>query len=259
MSSRIWLMVNEHRRTYITYDPSIMTLPGHLHWPSLSRMSKSSLWNRSTDIVAIDRIEARWNLRSGGQDSVSHAIVGNHIKLYCVSTSSTIICEPMQWRPWFQVNISRLYGESFSRFSSEFFPKSARRRVFPRLVFSGWNPTYLRTLLPHPYYSLHTTLAIQHAYKVYSRMVDHPPKGGGIVTQQYVLVLSVSVNHYKSSLATPGIWYNKKSNPCRNSFHLNTLPLGVLLMYINFLWSVFNMNRRLSRYSSYILTAQYKP
>jgi hypothetical protein len=26
-------------------------------------------------------------------------------------------------------------------------------------------------------------------------MVDHPPKGGGIVTQQYVLVLSVSVKY----------------------------------------------------------------
>ena len=40
-SSRIWLMVNEHRRTYITYDPS------------LSRTSKSSLWNQPTDIVAM--------------------------------------------------------------------------------------------------------------------------------------------------------------------------------------------------------------
>ena len=95
-SSRIWLMVNEHRHTYITCDPSIMTLPGHLHWPSLSRMSKSSLWNRSTDIVAIDSVEAQWNSRFVEQDSVSHAIVGSHIKLYCMSTSSTIICEPIQ-------------------------------------------------------------------------------------------------------------------------------------------------------------------
>ena len=92
-----------------------------------------------------------------------------------------------------------MYGESLSRFSSEFFPKSARRRVFPRLVFSGWNPTYLRTLLPHPYYYLHITLSIHHAYIVYSRMVDHPPKEGVIVTQQYVLVLSVSVKYVLST------------------------------------------------------------
>jgi hypothetical protein len=48
-------MVKELRRTYIIYDPSIMTLPGHLRWPSLSRTSKCSRWNPSTDIVAIDR------------------------------------------------------------------------------------------------------------------------------------------------------------------------------------------------------------
>ena len=30
-------------------------------------------------------------------------------------------------------------------------------------------------------------------------MVDHPPKGGGIVTQQYVLVLSVSVKYVLST------------------------------------------------------------
>ena len=92
----IWLMVNEHRRTYIICDPSIMTLPGHLHWPSLSRMSKSSLWNRSTDIVAINSVKARWNSRFVGQDSGSHAIVGSHIKLSCMSTSSTVICESMR-------------------------------------------------------------------------------------------------------------------------------------------------------------------
>jgi len=159
-SLRIWLMVNGHQRTYITYDLSIMTRSGHLHWPSLNRTSKSSWWNQSQVIVAIVSVEARWNSRSVGLDSGSHAIVGNHIKPYCMSTSSTIICEPTQWRPWYQVNISSLYGESLSRFSSEFFPKSARRRVFPRLVFSGWNPTYLRTLLPRPYYSLHITLSI---------------------------------------------------------------------------------------------------
>ena len=56
-SSRIWLMVKELRRTYTTYDPSIMTLPRHLHWQSLSRTSKSSLWNQSTDIV---EFKVRW-------------------------------------------------------------------------------------------------------------------------------------------------------------------------------------------------------
>jgi len=42
-------------------------------------------------------------------------------------------------------------------------------------------------------------------------------------------------------------------------FHLNTFPLGVLLMYVKFLLSVFKMNRRLLRYSSNISTAQYRP
>ncbi len=93
MSLRIWLMVNGHQRTYITYDLSIMTRPGHLHWPSLNRTSKSSWWNQSTVIVAIDSVEARWNSRSVGQDS---GRVGNHIKPYCMLTSSTITCEPMQ-------------------------------------------------------------------------------------------------------------------------------------------------------------------
>jgi hypothetical protein len=67
-SSRIWLMVKERRPTSIIYDLSIMTQLGHLHWPSLSKTSKSSLWNQSTDIVAIDSVEAQWNSRSVGQD-----------------------------------------------------------------------------------------------------------------------------------------------------------------------------------------------
>ena len=95
-SSRIWLMVNEHRSTYIICDPSIMTLSGHLLWPSLNRMSKSSLWSQSTDIVAIDSVAAQWNSRSVGQDLVSHVIVGSLIKVSSMSTSSTIICGPMQ-------------------------------------------------------------------------------------------------------------------------------------------------------------------
>ena len=94
--SRIWLMVKELRPTFIIYDLSIMTQLGHLHWSSLSRTSKSSLWNQSTDIVAIDNVEAQWNSRYDGQDSVSRAIVGSLIKVSSMSTSSTIICGPMQ-------------------------------------------------------------------------------------------------------------------------------------------------------------------
>ncbi len=141
-SSRIWLMVNEHRRTSITYDPSIMTLPGHLHWALLSRMSKSSLWNRSTVIVAIDSVEAQWNSRYVGQDSGSHAIVGSHIKL------STIICDPMQWRPWFQVDI---------RFSSEFFPS--------RHVDGFFHDWFLVDETPHisvHYFLIHIIIYISH-------------------------------------------------------------------------------------------------
>ena len=154
-------MVNEHRHTSITCDRSTMTLPEHRQWQSLSRMNKSSWWNPSMAIVAIGSGVAHWNSRFAGQDLGSLAIVGSHIKLFYTLTSSTIIFELMQWRLWSQANISRWYWESFSRFSSEFFPKSARRRVFPRLVFSGWNPTYLRTLLHHriilSYHTIHTT------------------------------------------------------------------------------------------------------
>ena len=45
------------------------------------------------------------------------------------------------------------------------------------------------------YFLIHIIIYIHHAYIVYSRMVDHPPKEGVIVTQQYVLVLSVSVKY----------------------------------------------------------------
>ena len=94
-----------------------------------------------------------------GQDSVSHAIVGSHIKLSCMSTSSTIICEPMQWRPWSHVNISRWYEESFSRFSSKFFLKSTRRRVFPGLVLVDETPhisVHIMIYISHYPYSMHT-------------------------------------------------------------------------------------------------------
>jgi len=86
----------------VEYDPAVTEYrstpicSSYLHWPSLNRTSKSSWWNPSPIIVAIDSVEARWKSRSVGQDSGSHAIVGNHIKPFCISTSSTIICEPMQ-------------------------------------------------------------------------------------------------------------------------------------------------------------------
>ena len=59
-------------------------------------------------------------------------------------------------------------------------------------------------------------------------------------------------------ISLPGIWCNK-NQILASFFHLNTLPLGVLLMYVKFLLSVFKMNRRLLRYSSNISTAQYRP
>jgi len=60
-SHSIWSMISRH--TSITYDLLIMTQPGHLHWQSLSRMSRSSWWNPSVDIVGIDKGIARWNSR----------------------------------------------------------------------------------------------------------------------------------------------------------------------------------------------------
>ena len=87
--------------------------------------------------------------------SVSNAIVASHIKHSCVSTSSTIIC--MQWRPWFQVNTSRWYGESFPRVSSELYRSWHVDGFFPR-----W---FLVCETPHisvHYFLLHRTISIQH-------------------------------------------------------------------------------------------------
>ena len=48
-------------------------------------------------------------------------------------------------KPWYRVDISRMYGESFSKFSSNDFPMSTRRRVLPRWFLA----TYLRTYNTH--------------------------------------------------------------------------------------------------------------
>ena len=128
---------------------------------------------------------------------VSHAIVGSllHVdKLHDylrVNAIKTLI--PSEHKQMVQ----RIFFKIFHGI----FPKSARRRIFPQLVFSGWNPTYLRTLLPHPCYYLYITLSIQHAYIVLSRMVDHSPKEGvlRLISTYWYYCLSVSVKYVLST------------------------------------------------------------
>ena len=54
---------------------------------------------------------------------------------YYTWISFTTTWGPIQWRPWYLLHTSTTYGESLSRW----------RWVFFLMVFSGWNPTYLRT------------------------------------------------------------------------------------------------------------------
>ena len=54
---------------------------------------------------------------------------------YYTWISFTTTWGPIQWRPWYLLHTSTTYGDSLSRW----------RWVFFLMVFSGWNPTYLRT------------------------------------------------------------------------------------------------------------------
>ncbi len=96
----------------------------------------------------------RWNSRYVGQALENHVIVGNPTRPFSMSTSCMTTFERTRWGLWFQANTSSTYGESISRFSSEFF---APQGSSSRLVFSGWNPTYLRTT-----YFVHNTIHITH-------------------------------------------------------------------------------------------------
>jgi hypothetical protein len=86
-------------------------------------------------------------------------------------------------RPWYLLRTSTTYGESLSRFSSEFLPKSPWGWVYFPMVFSGWST---------PHISVPTTQCIifctSHILRTpcistLSSLVDQPPQGGGIVTQ----------------------------------------------------------------------------
>ena len=48
----------------------------------------------------------------------------------------------------------------------------------------------------------------------------------------------------------PGTWYKLKSLSWGYSFHLNTLPVKVTLIYVRFIWSVFRIKYLLSKRSS---------
>ena len=81
---------------------------------------------------------------------------------------------------------SRMYGEMFTRVSSEFLPKSARRRVFPRWFLVGKTP----------HISVHYFL--QYPYNTHIEYGGPSSERRGIATQMYVLVLSVSIKYVLS-------------------------------------------------------------
>jgi len=177
-----------------------------------------------TATVATGTCAPLWNSESVGQDLERPAIVGNLTRPFSMLTSCATISGRMQWSPSYQANTNSTCGESFSRFSSEFF---ARDRFgdgsFSRLVFSGWNPTYLRTHSLVPKTSLYPTtiLSTLHLSFVSSGGPASERRGycdsvvrtgtscTGSVRTEYVLTLSVlpvpAVLLVYLSLIPPGI------------------------------------------------------
>jgi len=105
----------------------------------------------------------------------------------CTSTNYTTTWGAILWRLSSPRNISRHTENLFQDFST--------------MVFSGWNPTYLRTITSgvrttSSTLSLHCIIHARVLNRVWGTILQ---KGGGIVTQRYVPVLQALVQYVLSA------------------------------------------------------------